>query len=167
MEQKVTSEDKKFLERTIELANEAERLGNLPIGAVIVLDGKIVSEGKNAVFYPTFDMSKHAELVAIQKIDGKLFLTRGKDMTLYTNIEPCVMCFGSIVLNKIGRVVFGGSDKNKGAAYLCNHIDKIYSKEKTPVFVGPVDEKRCGEMWDRANIIYRANLEKLKKGAKN
>ena len=158
----LTKQDKIFMDRAIELALEAEKEGNLPIGALIVLDGKIIAEGKNAIFCPSFGFLNHAEIDAISKVDGNLFATRGKEMTLFTNTEPCLMCFGTIVLHKIGKVVFGGSDANKGATYLVDHLEKIYSKEQLPKFVGPVCQDICGPMWERANKIYRKALENKK-----
>ena len=153
-------EDIKFLNETIRLANEAEAEGNLPIAAVIVLDGKIIATGKNAIFNPEFSPLRHAEIRALDSVDKTLLETRSKEMTLYTNVEPCLMCFGAIVLHKIGQVVFGGIDANKGATYLKDNLEKIYAKEKLPVFVGPVMQDICGPMWERANVIYRNRRKK-------
>ena len=157
----ITKDDLKFIQRTIDLALKSENKGNLPIGALVVLDGKVIAEGENAIFSPKFDLGAHAEIRALSKIDSELLITRGKEMTLYTNVEPCLMCFGSIVMHKIGRVVFGGIDANKGATYLKKHLCKIYLKKRVPIFVGPVCQDECGPMWDRANSIYREKLQEF------
>lgn len=150
----ISKQDLKFLNRAIELAREAEAENNMPFGTVIVLDGEIIAEGKNQVFYPELNLGSHAEINALNKIDGSLLLSRAKDMVLYTNIEPCIMCFSTIILYKIGKVVFGGNDTNKGPTYLLDHLSKIYRKEQLPIFMGPVMQDVCLPMWERANIIY-------------
>jgi len=151
---KLSESDLKFLNRSIELGLEAEAENNMPFGTVIVLDEKIIAEGKNQVFYPKLNPGSHAEINALNEIDGSLLLSRAKDMVLYTNVEPCIMCFSTIILYKIGKVVFGGSDTNKGPTYLLDHLSKIYKKEQLPTFVGPVMQEACLPMWERANTLY-------------
>lgn len=150
--------DLDFIGKTIELALEAEKKGNLPIASIIVLDDKIISVGMNSIFNPCFAPLKHGEINALDGVDCKLLLNRSKDMTLYTNIEPCIMCFGALVLHKIGRVVYGGSDPNKGATFLKDELEKIYNKESLPIFEGPILQDVCGPMWKRANVVYRNKL---------
>lgn len=166
MKNKATKQDLLYMQQAIKLAHQSETEGNLPIGAIIVLDNKIIAKGKNGVLKPSFDFGNHAEINAINKIDGRLFATRGKDMTLYTNIEPCLMCFGSIVLHKIGKIVFGGYDKNKGACFLEDKIDKIYSKTQRPIIIGPICQEICGPMWEQANLIYQKTLAPTKQDIK-
>jgi tRNA(adenine34) deaminase len=98
-----------FFERAIELAPEAEEQGNLPIGSVICLDGEIVGEGKNAIWYPTYNQNRHAEVEALRSVPEDLW-DHSRRMTLYTTLEPCLMCLGAILLHGIGRVLYGSAD---------------------------------------------------------
>jgi tRNA(adenine34) deaminase len=108
------SESSTYMVRAIELAKQAGSEGNLPIGAVIVLDGEIAAEGRNAIWFPRFDATRHAEMEALRAVPQGLWL-RAREMTLYTSLEPCVMCFGAILLHRIGRVIFGSADPFGGA----------------------------------------------------
>ncbi len=102
------SEDEKFMHRAIELALLAEQEGNLPVGAVITLDGEVVAEGRSAIWVPKFDATRHAEMEALRAVPTDLWFS-SEEMSLYTTLEPCLMCFGSILLHRVGRVVFGSS----------------------------------------------------------
>lgn len=151
----ITPEDLKYINHTIDLGKEALSEGNLPIGAVIVLDDEVIATGKNQVLSPNFNPVSHAEMNAFRKVRSDLFLNHSKEMTLYTNIEPCIMCFGSIIINRIGRVVYGATDPNRGATYLVQHLEKIYTKEKLPIFIGPALQEECSKMFTQADEIYR------------
>src|SRR5512143_1653195 len=98
--------DRDFLQRAIDLALLAEGEGNLPVGVVIALDGKIVAEGRNAIWVPRFDSTRHAEVEAMRAMPDGLW-PLAERMSLYTTLEPCLMCLGAILLHRIGRVVFG------------------------------------------------------------
>jgi deoxycytidylate deaminase len=87
------SEDKKFMRRAIELALLAEGEGNLPVGTVIALAGEVVAEGRNAMWVPQFDATRHAEIEALRAVRADLW-DSSAEMTLYTSLEPCLMCFG-------------------------------------------------------------------------
>jgi tRNA(adenine34) deaminase len=107
-------QDTTYLRRAIRLAREAERNGNLPIGALVCLDGEIVGEGKNSIWRPAVDLTRHAEMEALRSVPERLW-SRSREMTLFTTLEPCLMCAGAILLHQIGRLVFGGSDPYGGA----------------------------------------------------
>jgi len=158
----VTNEDLIFLNRAIEIG-EAASEENLPIGAVVVLDGAIVAEGSNSCMYPTFNPNGHAEINALKGVDAKLLYENSRKMTLYSNIEPCVMCLGTIIIFRIGRVVYGTNDPYRGACFVNNHLDKIYRKDQLPTFVGPVPQvqEKCIAMWESANKKYRAFRKEL------
>ena len=101
--------DRNCLDRAVTLALDAEEAGNLPIGAVIALEEQIISEGKNTIWQPEKNLHKHAEMEALSRIPQDLINLPDR-MTLYTTLEPCVMCFGAIMLYRIGRVVYGSKD---------------------------------------------------------
>jgi len=96
-------------------ARKAAARGEVPIGAVIVHGGKIVSRGHN-LRESRHDPSAHAELIAIRKAAAKLGDWRLSGTTLYVTLEPCIMCMGAILLARIERVVFGCYDPKGGAA---------------------------------------------------
>ena len=93
------------LHRAVRLALEAERLGNLPIGALITLDDEVIAEAGNSVLVPHYHPGRHAEMEALRRVPEELW-PRSREMTCYTTLEPCVMCMGAL-LHGVGRVVFG------------------------------------------------------------
>jgi tRNA(adenine34) deaminase len=101
--------------RAIAEAEKARAKDEVPIGCVIVLDGKIIARGHN-VRETTQDPAGHAELIAIRKAARKLKSWRLLDTTLYVTLEPCTMCMGAIILARIPTVVFGCYDPKGGAA---------------------------------------------------
>ena len=147
--------DLDFMFRAVALAQVSEQRGNLPIGAIIVEGGAVIAEGENTVLCPDFHPGRHAEINALNKISGSYLHQKSKHMTIYTTQEPCVMCLGSIVLHRIGRVVFGGYDPNRGASYLLPYLERIYPKQSLPEVIGPILPDVCDELFSRANEIYR------------
>lgn len=87
----------------------------VPVGAVIVLGGKVIARGRNRI-RELVDPTAHAEILAIRKAARRLKQERLIDTTLYTTMEPCALCAGAIVLARIKRVVFGAWDHKAGAA---------------------------------------------------
>ena len=96
-------------------AEKAAARGEVPIGAVIVSDGEIISRGYN-LREGKQDPAAHAELIAIRKAAKKLGNWRLTGTTLYVTLEPCIMCMGAIILARIDKVVFGCYDPKGGAA---------------------------------------------------
>jgi tRNA(adenine34) deaminase len=101
--------------RAIAEARKAEAKDEVPIGCVIVRDGRIIARGHN-LRETTQDPAAHAELIAIRKAARKLGSWRLLDTTLYVTLEPCTMCMGAIILSRIPIVVFGCYDPKGGAA---------------------------------------------------
>ncbi|MCF6136701.1 nucleoside deaminase [Pseudalkalibacillus berkeleyi] len=104
-------EDRYFLQLALEEGEKSERQGGIPIGAVIVgPNGKLIQKGRNRV-YSDLDATAHAEIDVIRKC-GEPLIKKGKarDYTLYTTVEPCVMCSGAIYLSNIARVVWALND---------------------------------------------------------
>lgn len=96
-------------------AEKAGEKGEVPIGAVIVFDGRVIAKGHNLRELNN-DPTAHAEMVAIGKAAKKLKSWRLVNSTLYVTVEPCVMCIGAIILARISRLVFGCHDPKGGAA---------------------------------------------------
>jgi tRNA(adenine34) deaminase len=151
----VSAEDMDYLRRAIALGTEAEVEGNLPIGALIAKDGVVLAQAKNKVLFPEFHPGRHAEIEAMNMIPGNYLHEHSKKMTLYTTQEPCVMCLGAIILYRIGRVIYGGSDPKRGASYLTRHLTQIYDRINLPIFIGPLLPEVCDPMFARADKIYR------------
>lgn len=97
------------------LAERAVDAGEVPVGAVVVLGGRVVAEAHNETVARA-DPTAHAELLAIQRALAATGSDRLADATLYVTLEPCAQCAGAIVLAKVGRVVFGAWDDKAGMA---------------------------------------------------
>jgi tRNA(adenine34) deaminase len=104
-----------WMQEALSLARAAGERGEVPVGAVAVLDGRIVGRGANAR-EASHDPTAHAELVAIQDAARTLGRWRLTGVTLVVTLEPCAMCAGAMVLARIDRLVYGASDPKAGAA---------------------------------------------------
>lgn len=101
--------------RAIELAHEAERAGEVPVGAVVVKDGVIVGEGWNRPI-SSHDPTAHAEIIAMRSAAQNLSTYRLLDTTLYVTLEPCAMCAGAMVHARVKRLVYAATDPRAGAS---------------------------------------------------
>lgn len=109
------SRDDEFMREALSLAAEGARLGEVPVGAVVVQDGKVIGRGFNCPI-STHDPSAHAEMVAIRDAAASLENYRLPGSTLYVTLEPCSMCAGLIVHSRIQRVVYGATEPKAGVA---------------------------------------------------
>ena len=107
--------DEDYMRLAIQAAEQAAQEGEVPVGAIIVRQGKILARAHNQPIHLS-DPGAHAEVLALRRAGKKLKNYRLEDCTLYATIEPCVMCAGAMVLARIKRVVFGASDPKAGAA---------------------------------------------------
>ncbi|HTA53354.1 MAG TPA: tRNA adenosine(34) deaminase TadA [Candidatus Acidoferrales bacterium] len=107
------SDDETYLRRAIELAGEAERAGDVPIGAVLV-SGDLVLEAKNEKELRR-DATAHAEMLLLREAAQRLGAWRLSEATLYVTKEPCLMCAGAIIAARIKRLVYGAADPKGGA----------------------------------------------------
>lgn len=144
-----------YIDRAVSLALEAESEGNLPVGALLVLDDAIIGEGKSELLVPCYNPGNHAEIGAIRSTATELW-HRASEMTCYTTLEPCVMCFGTLLLHGVGRVVFGANDTLGGAGTLIEHLPPYYEQASVFEWVGPVDSERCDPLYERADEIFAA-----------
>lgn len=104
--------DEDYMRRALELAARAEREGEVPVGAVVVLDGTIVGEGWNRPIAAA-DPTAHAEVQALRAAAGRLGNYRLTGATLYVTLEPCDMCVGAMFHARIARAVYGAADPKK------------------------------------------------------
>jgi len=107
--------DERFMGRALVLAQRAKEEGEVPVGAVLVVDGKIVGEGWNRPI-ATRDPTAHAEIQALRDAAANLGNYRLCNSTLYVTLEPCPMCAGAIVHARVERVVYAAPDPKGGAA---------------------------------------------------
>lgn len=105
--------DEFFMRRALELAREAEAVGETPVGAVLVQAGEIVGQGRNAPIERN-DPTAHAEILALREACAAARNYRLPGTTLYVTIEPCVMCAGALVAARVERLVFGARDLRFG-----------------------------------------------------
>lgn len=107
--------DQGFMRAALDLAREAAAADEVPVGAVLVVDGEIVGRGFNQPIL-RHDPTAHAEIMAIRDASVRLGNYRLPGSTLYVTLEPCVMCSGAIMHARVERVVFGARDPKTGAA---------------------------------------------------
>ncbi len=107
-------DDLQFMGRALALARKAECNGEVPVGAVVVLDDTIVGEGFNSSI-STNDPTAHAECVALRNASKRLGNYRIVGTTLYVTLEPCLMCVGALVHARVMRLVFGTKEPKSGA----------------------------------------------------
>lgn len=103
------------MDEALELARAGMALGEVPVGAVLVRDGRVIGRGYNRPI-TTHDPSAHAEMVALRDAAAALANYRLPDTTLYVTLEPCSMCAGLIVHARVARVVFAATEPRAGVA---------------------------------------------------
>jgi len=97
------------MQRALALAREAEESGEVPAGAIVVLDGEIVGEGRNSPI-ELLDPTAHAEILALRQAALAVGNYRLTNAVLYSTLEPCVMCAGALVMARVGTLVFAARD---------------------------------------------------------
>ena len=104
-----------FMKHALFLARSASDKGEVPVGAIITLNGNIIGEGENCPI-ATHDPCGHAEIIALRNAATKMRNYRLPGSTLYVTLEPCIMCMGAIIHARVQRLVFGAYDLKTGAA---------------------------------------------------
>ncbi len=153
----ISSYDRSCMSEAVALALAAERSGNLPIGAVISLDGRIIARGQNAIWQPQRSLARHAEIEALKALPVDL-LARSGEMTLYTTLEPCLMCMGAILLHGIGRVVVGAKDPFGGANSVFGSLPPFFKQrlEQTE-WICPAFPVECDPLFIRIKALEKIN----------
>ena len=156
------SEHDPFMQRAIELALLAEQEGNLPVGAVIAFDGDVVAEGRSAIWVPEFDATRHAEIEALRTVPPDLW-NSADQLSLYSTLEPCLMCFGSILLHRVGRVIFGSADSYGGAGSVLSHLPPYFEERiENTQWLGPMMPRECDPLYDRLMDLVEARWGKVR-----
>ena len=138
------ADDERFMREALALAREAARLDEVPIGAVCVREGKIISRAHN-MRERSKCATHHAEILAIEEACRVLGGWRLPGVTLYVTMEPCVMCAGAIVNARIGRVVYGTKDLRFGAFGSLIDIPAVPLNHRFDVRGGVLEEE-CVEV---------------------
>lgn len=142
--------DLRHLRRAVVLALQAEKLGNLPIGALLTLGETVIAEAGNAMLVPYYHPGRHAEIEVLRAVPPELW-PRSREMTCYTTLEPCLMCMGALLLHGVGRVVFGALDPAGGAGPVLAHLPRYYAGGVgVPQWIGPLLPDVCDALFQRA-----------------
>lgn len=138
--------NKEYMYKAIELAKMSLESDDVPVGAVIVKDGKIIGTGYNRRERDS-DPTAHAEILAIKEAAERLGSWHLEDCELYVTLEPCPMCAGAIINSRIKRVVFGAYEPKSGscsAESVINLFGLTYNH--TPEVYGGICEKECAAL---------------------
>jgi len=115
-----------FMQLAIDLAKEAAKNGEVPVGAIVVKDGVVIGRGSNSPIR-LHDPSAHAEILAMRDAAKNIKNYRLIDCTLYVTLEPCAMCSGAIQHARIAKLIYGASDLKTGA---CGSVINLMSEKK-------------------------------------
>ena len=134
-----------LMRRALALAQEAAAAGEVPVGAVVALDGVIVGTGRNQPI-AAHDPTAHAEIVALRQAAQALGNYRLTGATLAVTVEPCLMCVGAMVHARVGTVVYGAAEPKAGALGSTIAAHELASLNHRLVAVGGVLEDECREV---------------------
>jgi tRNA(adenine34) deaminase len=135
--------DADFMEQALLLARKAAELGEVPVGAVAVREGRVIGSGHNRREVDRSPLA-HAELLAITQAASELGAWRLTGVTLYVTLEPCAMCAGAMVQGRLTRLVFGAKDPKAGAVgSLYNLVEEPRHNHRVAVTSGVLEEA-CG-----------------------
>lgn len=138
-------DDYYFMKKALEQAKRAYMIGEVPVGAVVVKDGAIISRGYN-MRETKKDPTAHAELIAMKSAAKKLNSWRLSGCTLYVTLEPCPMCSGVIINSRIDKVVFGAYDAKAGCCTTLYHLCNDERFNHRAQILGGVMQESCAEI---------------------
>jgi tRNA(adenine34) deaminase len=137
--------DEKFMKKALIEAKKAFEADEVPIGAVVVKDGKIIARAFNNR-EASHDPTGHAEIIALRKAAKKLQSWRLENTTLYVTIEPCSMCAGASVWARVGRIVYGAKEPKGGALGSSYHLYEQKNLNHYPDVTSGVLEAECSQL---------------------
>lgn len=155
-------QDRLWMDYALTLAQRAEALGEVPVGAVVVLDGKIVGEGWNQPISGC-DPTAHAEIMALRDAARRQQNYRLPDTTLYITLEPCTMCAGAIIHSRVARVVFAAPEPKAGAVISNGSVFARPEMNHRVEYTGGV---RDGEAAAMLQAFFRRRREEAKAARK-
>ena len=154
-DKKEIKEDKQYMDLALKEAKKAYHKDEVPIGAVVVREGKILGRGYN-LREKKQDPTAHAEMTAIRQASAALKSWRLEDCTLYVTLEPCPMCAGAMLQARIKRVVYGTTDPKGGA------VDTLYSLLQDSRFNHQVEVK-SGVKAEKSRQLLQEFFQNLRK----
>jgi tRNA(adenine34) deaminase len=143
--EELMADHKRWMKAAIREAERAFDADEVPVGAVVVLNGVIIGKGYNQVERLS-DPTAHAEIIAITAACDRLGDKHLKDATLYVTLEPCPMCAGAITLARLKQVVYGAFDEKAGAASTLYNIAQDPRLNHYVDLVSGVEEQRCAAL---------------------
>ena len=156
--------DERMIEHALTLADKAQALGEIPVGAVLVDEkGEIIGEGWNLSIVNN-DPTAHAEIVALRHGAAKIGNYRLLNCTLYVTLEPCTMCAGAILHSRIKRLVFGAYDYKTGAVGSRFHFFDDYKMNHVLEVTGGVLPEKCGQ---KLSDFFKMRREQKKQAKQN
>lgn len=138
-------QDKDWLNHALQLANVAAKQGEVPVGAVLVKEARLIAEGWNQPI-GLHDPSAHAEMIALRQGAKHLQNYRLTGCTLYVTLEPCAMCAGAMIHARIERLVFGAYDPKAGAISSIFKIADTSALNHRIAWQGGIMADQCGEL---------------------
>jgi tRNA(adenine34) deaminase len=147
--------DEDFMRAALVLAREAEQADEVPVGAVVVLDGEIVGRGSNAPI-GRHDPSAHAEMLALRDAAQNIGNYRLVGCELFVTLEPCLMCVGAMFHARIARVIYGARDPKTGAAGSVLNLFEEQRLNHHAVVLGGVLAEECGGILSQFFAARRA-----------
>jgi tRNA(adenine34) deaminase len=148
------SDDEAFMQQALALAREAAELGEVPVGAVAVHDGKVVGTGFNRREIDRHPLA-HAEMLAMDAAARSLGVWRLSGVTLYVTLEPCAMCAGALVQSRVTRLVFGAMDPKAGA------VGSLYNLAEEPRHNHRL-QVSSGILADESRLLLKTFFERLR-----
>lgn len=160
-------EKEKFMKEAIKEAKKAYEKLEIPVGCVIVKDGKVISRGHN-LKETKLDTTKHAEIIAIQKASKKLKSWRLLDCEMYVTLEPCSMCSGAIINSRIKKVYIGALDEKTGACgSVLNLLQDYKFNHKVEIEKGILQEECECVLKDFFKMLRKLKRNEIKYERKN
>ena len=115
--------------------------------------GSSNTSGRNAIWHPDYNPNRNAEIEALHSVPQRLW-TSSRNMTLYTMLEPCLMCTGAILLHQIGRVLYGSADPYGGASTVIGHMPTYFEEAASRIeWIVPAYAEACDKLLDRVMVL--------------
>ena len=156
----ISGQDAVFMLEALKEAEAAAERGDYGIGAVVVHDGRIISRNGNEIMSRGERQWAHAEFLALEKIrDGELYVPkRAGELTVYTTLGPCPQCWGTMMINGIGRIVYGAGDPISTQDYATSVPPIFQSDKRQIVELGGDLGTRCKEIFESSRVAIDAKL---------
>src|SRR6476620_10306188 len=154
--------DVDFMKQALQQAQRAFAEDEVPVGAVIVLNHKIIARGYNQV-EKLSDPTAHAEIIALTSAFNFLGSKYLPEATIYITVEPCLMCAGALYWSKIGRVVYGAYDEKNGYRKYCKCPPTVEGVDLAPYPFHPRTELLTGVLQDQCSTLMKEFFKMMRK----